>query len=291
MRAVVEWTEPLIAWLTASDADARYAHLDRSAERLARWPAAPFEHTPTDCFALGEEYWIWQPGVGGLCFTSTTPSLTAYRELSADPGWFERVVTRSWMPTVYQTWGRQVLHASAVARQADGRVVVFTGPSGAGKSTLSYSLARRPGWTHVADDTLAFSVDDERLRLHPLPNEARLRPTAAAFHGRTGESTEPLRWPDFALSIDRLYVLQGDEAARKAAEIEPLSAAETYVRLLEQAHAFTLQIPAFNQRLMRDYLALAGRVPARRLTYRRHFDDLDTVIDRVETDAVRPSAC
>ena len=278
--------QPQIAWLTASDADTGYSHLDRSAERVARWPAAPFEHTPTDCFSLGPEYWIWQPGVGGVRFTSTERSLTAYREPSADPAWFERVVTRSWMPTVYQTWGRQVLHASAAARRTDGRVVVFSGPSGAGKSTLAYSLAQRHAWTQIADDTLAFSIDGDVLSLHPLPNEARLRPTAAAFHGRADDATEPIVWPDLALSVAVIYVVRGDDEADTAAVIEPLGAGETYTRLLEQAHAFTLQVPAFNQKLMRDYLAVAARVPARRLTYRRRFDDLSLVIDRIEADVL-----
>jgi hypothetical protein len=286
---VVEWTEPRIAWLAAADAGDRYSHLERTGERLARWPAAPFEQTPTDCFALGPEYWIWQPGVGGLRFTSTEAAVTAYREPSADPRWFERVVTRSWMPTVYQTWGRQVLHASAVARGSDGRVVAFTGPSGAGKSTLAYSLAQRAGWTQVADDTLAFSVEEGRVRLHPLPNEARLRPSAAEFHGRAAERLEPLEWPAFPLSLGQVYVIGGDDAILDAARVEPLGAAEAYTRLLEQAHAFTLQVPAFNQRLMRDYLTVAARVPTLRLTYRPRFEDLDKVVDRIESEAARLS--
>ena len=60
------------------------------------------------------------------------------------------------MPAVYQVWGRQVLHASAVAQNGTGRVLGFTGPSGAGKSTIAYGLGQRAGWAHVADDTLAF---------------------------------------------------------------------------------------------------------------------------------------
>jgi hypothetical protein len=66
-------------------------------------------------------------------------------------------------------------------------------------------------------------------------------------------------------------------------ERAPLTAAASYLRLLEQAHAFSMALPEHNQRLMRDYLALATQVPAARLAYRRSFDALDAVFDAVES--------
>jgi hypothetical protein len=188
------------------------------------------------------------------------------------------------MPAVYQVWGRQVLHASAVAEQATGRVVAFTGPSGAGKSTLAYGCAQRPGWVHLADDTLAFSVDAGSIVLHPLKNDARLRPATAAYHGRSDDPLQPISWPDQPLSLSRLFVIGGNDDLTTAAVVEPLAAAESYMLLLQQAHAFTLQIPAFNQQLLRDYLALAT-VPTFRLTYQRSFDRMDEILDLVGKSA------
>lgn len=276
------WADPRIVWRPGVDSAAEYDRLTQTAELLTRWPPAPFETSATDCFKAGADFWIWQPGVGGIRFTAVDPSFDAFPASTVDPAWFEYLVTRSWMPAVYQVWGRQVLHASAAARTSTGDVFAFTGPSGAGKSTMAFSLAQRPGWTLVADDTLAFSVSGGAIELHPLRNEARLRPATAAYHGRRDEAPQPVEWPDVALTLRRVYVLDGVDAAPEAAVIGPLGAAEGYTRLLEQAHAFTLQIPAFNQQLMRDYLALAAAVPLVRLTYRRSFDSMTAILDRIE---------
>jgi hypothetical protein len=277
--------EPRIEWQRPTDARRRHQACVDECTFLTRWDAAPFETDPTDCFVCGASYEIWQPGVGGIRFSPTDPVVVAFPDHVVDASWFERVVTRSWMPAVYQVWGRQVLHASASVRRPGGHVVAFTGPSRSGKSTVAYSLAQRAQWTQLADDTLAFSVRDGAIQLQPLTNEARLRPATAAYHRRAHSPVAPLPWPDTPLHLSRVYVLGGDGDARHAATVEPLTAAESYTLLLEQAHAFTLQIPAFNQRILRDYLALAASVPAFRLSYPRAFDRLDTVLDRVEQHA------
>jgi hypothetical protein len=275
------WLEPQVEWHRNTDSIRHYQYLLNGAELLTRWEPAPFEFSPTDCFKLGDEFWIWQPGVGGIRFTADNPSFSAYPSETVDPAWFEHLIDRSWMPAVYQVWGRQVLHASAVLEKRTGRVIGFTGPSGAGKSTLAYGVGQRAGWTHVADDSLAFSVQDGAIHLHPLKNDARLRPATAAYHGRANMPFRPIAWPDQPLSLSRLFVVRGADDLASASIVEPLSAAESYTLLLQQAHSFTLQIPAFNQQLMRDYLALTAAVPVDRLTYRRSFDDMDAILDTV----------
>ena len=82
-------------------------------------------------------------------------------------------------------------------------------------------------------------------------------------------------------------MIAGDDALTADAVIEPLTAPESYPLLLQQAHSFTLQIPAFNQQLMRDYLALTASVPVFRLTYRRSFDRMDAILDTVVKSAGR----
>ena len=279
------WTDPRIQWHRGTDSLRHYQNLVDGAELLTRWEPAPFEFSPTDCFKLGDDFWIWQPGVGGIRFNAGEPSFSAFPSDTVDPAWFEHLIERSWMPAVYQAWGRQVLHASAVAEQGNGRVLAFTGPSGAGKSTLAYGLGQRPGWTHVADDTLAFSVEAGTINLHPLKNDARLRPATAAHHGRSDAPLQPIVWPSHALSLSKLFVIAGADELAADAVVEPLTAAESYTLLLQQAHSFTLQVPAFNQQLMRDYLALTASVPDFRLTYRRTFDRMDGILDTVVKSA------
>jgi hypothetical protein len=257
------------------------------------WPPSPSESSPTTCFRLGADYWIWQDGIGGVSFRADEPALTAFPAPDTDSSRFEKLIAREWLPAVYPVWGRQVLHASAVARRATGDVVAFTGPRGAGKSTMAFSLACRPGWIQIADDTLAFAAAQGRISLHPLPNDVRLRAPAAAHFGRADRPSEPVPWPDMDLTLRRVYVLDAGDERMSRAVVAPLAPAESYLLLLEQAHTMTLSIPAHNQRLMRDYLALTAQVPAFRLSYRRSFDHLAGTLDDLErhsSDSVAPTA-
>lgn len=280
------WSRPTVRWHPRVDCRAQHARLVSAGELLTRWAPAPFESTATDCFRLGQEYWIWQAGVGGIRFLADRPAFDAFPSVEVATPSFERLVTRSWLPAIYLVWGRQVLHASAVVWRETGDVVAFTGPSGAGKSTLAYGLAQRRGWGHVCDDTLAFSrvahPARRQIQLHPLQNDTRLRPATAAYYGRSGEPPAPLRWPAGLLRLQRLYVLAGADDEDEAVRMTRLKTTDSYLRLLQQAHAFTLKIPAHNQRLMRDYLELATAVPTSRLAYRRSFATIDQVFDAIE---------
>ena len=276
---MTHWPAPVLHWQAHVDPTTLEERLAAEGELLTRWPAAPFETSHTDCVRLGQDYWVWQPGVGGIRFNPRQPEVLACPAAGVDRTWFEDLVARSWLPAVYQVWGCQVLHASAVRRDADGTVAAIAGPGGAGKSTLAFALARRDGWTQIADDTLAFSREGQAIALHPLRNEARLRPATAAFYGRAGEAPRALAWPVGALSLAAVYFVSGDADPPEAATIERLAPAESYVRLLEQAHAFTLKIPEFNQQLMRDYLDLTATVPAFALRYRKSFDELERTVD------------
>jgi hypothetical protein len=287
---VGSWDEPTVHWQSGVDSLAHHRHLRASGELLTTWPPAPFEETATDCFKVGLDYWIWQPGVGGIRFAADRPECTAFPANQVDREAFERQVARSWLPAVYLVWGRQVLHASAVARHPDGRVIAFSGPSGAGKSTMAYGLTRRPGWQLVCDDTLAFSCPPSGIALHALRNDARLRPASAAHFGKAGDEPEPVSWPAIPLEMTAIYFLEGEPGLPEPIVITPLKAAESYVRLLEQAHAFTLKIPQHNQRLMRDYLTFAARVPAFRLSFLKSFAGIERVFADVEHHAATVGA-
>ncbi len=282
------WTEPLAEWQEGVDSVARYNELVERGTLLATWPALPFEETATECFQIGQEYWIWQVGVGGICVFADRPAFVAYPSPQVDRTWFDRLVSRSWLPTVYQIWGRQVLHASAVASSTSGEVVAFTGSSGAGKSTMAYGLGMRPRWTLICDDTLAFShassSDARRIVLHRLRNDARLRPASAEYYGTTGA---PLEWPKHPLRLKAVYALQASPDHCRGAQFTRLRSAESYPLLLEQAYALTLKIPKHNQQLMRDYLELTASIPVFRLEYRKSFQIVEEVVDAVEDHLAR----
>lgn len=279
------WTEAVAHWEPALDSAAQSRWLAQEGVRLGQWAPTPLESSPTDCFQVDQTYWLWQAGVGGIRFRADLPEFFAFPCPDVEPAWFKQVVTRSWLPAIYQVWGRQVVHASAVVREKSGNVVAFVGPSGAGKSTVAYGLGRRAGWQMVSDDTLAFSRVDGRVALHPLRQAVRLRPATARHYGTAGEASEALAWPRGVVALACLYRLEVDPGLVGTARITPLSGAESFRLALEQAFALSLNIPEHNRELMLDYAALAA-APSFRLVYRRSFDILENVLDDLEAHAV-----
>lgn len=282
-----------IDWQHGRGCAAHYHWLLKHGDHLVRWPAAPFETSHTDCFAVGAHYWIWQPGIGGLRFTAAHDGIDALSERGVDRECFARVVRRCWFPPVYQVRGRQVLHASAVLNDETREAVAFVGPSGAGKSTFAYGLATRPGWRQLSDDAMAWSPAGGHIVLHPIDHEPRLRPASADYFNVSERSVSGAVWPAHTVRLGRIYFLEPhdeDPAEDRAVLFAPLRAAGAYQRLLEQAHALTLKIPALNRRLMLDYLAVTAAIPAYRLAYRRSFDHLERIFDVIEDETTASEA-
>ena len=276
VHARIHWGEPLDAVIQDLSKPAGATH-------LVTWPATEFDTTETDCFSVGDQIWIWQPEVGAVRFLLNEARLDAFRWPDSDPARFRQIVTRAWLPAIYPLWGRQVLHASAIACPATGESVAFTGSTHAGKSTTAYGVARRGAWRLVCDDTLGFSVEDGTIPLYPLPNQTRLRPASADYYGVTGQAPETLNWPDLSVQLKTVYVLDGDEDHPAGAEFTRLRAAEALPLLLRQAYALSFELPKYNQQLMRDYLALAAGVPVYRLRYRRSFDEAEALFASIES--------
>jgi hypothetical protein len=281
------WSEPTIDWLGTLDVHAVSAHIAASADRIGSWPVTEFDRTPTDLFREGDRIWIWQPDAGAVRFPLDEPRISAWEWPGGDRSWFRQLVTRSWIPAIYPLWGRQVLHASAAMCTATGDAVAFTGPTHAGKSTTAYGVARRSGWRLIADDTVAFSLADSRAILHPIAQDARLRPESAAFFGESEDDAGVSRevvWPGSQPSLRTIYVLDpADEPAPPV--LIPLSSSEALPLLLQQAYALSFAIPKYNQALVKDYLALAASVPAFRLRYRRSFDAAEALFAAVDRHA------
>lgn len=271
MPGVHDWVDPVVAWRPALDVDQCWRELQPVRQPLVTWPATEFDPTDTDCFSAGADLWIWQPDVGAVRFRVDAPIVDAYPWPGSDDAQFREVVLRSWLPAIYPLWGRQVLHASAVHCVATGATVAFTGPTHAGKSTTAYGLQRLSGWRALSDDTLAFSHAGDSVRLHPLPNGTRLRPESAGFFGED-PSGASIPWPGGHPFLAAIYVLEGDASHPVVSQFERLRASDALPRLLQQAFTFSLQIPKYNQQLIRDYLTLVSAVPTFRLRYRRSFD-------------------
>lgn len=279
------WLVPTRRWEPVDHADDEVRTLRSTGHLLAIWPPGQEEQTPTYCYRLGGNYWIWQPDFGGLVFSANSPDLILKPLPGISHDIFETLVSRSWVPALYPIWQRQVLHASAVSTTS-GDVIAFTGPSGACKSTTAFAAAQRGNWTMVADDTLAFSVDaDSRIALHPLRREACLRQATAEYFGKAEPAEIPFTWPTTPLSLKIVYILCASDDPTVQVRFDPLRAAEIFPLLLAQAYALSLGDPAHNQRLMRDYLALAAAVRVFRFTFPKRFDHLALTLQHLDVHA------
>jgi len=278
------WIEPSVERCAPLGIAALQEQLTTDGELVTRWPVAPLESTPTDCHRVGEHYWISQLGVGAIRFDATRAHLAAFPALDGDADWFHEVITRSWLPAIYPFWGRQVIHASAVALAATGETVAFTGPTQAGKSTTAYAIAQRRRWRLVSDDTLAFSPcrDAGGIRLHPLTNHSRLRPASADHFGKHGVVAEPVVWPSQRLKLSAIYLLEGDDRFGEVPRFTRMPVSESLPVLLEQAYALSLEIQHYNRQMMKDYADLAAAVPVFRLQYRRSFALADALFNALE---------
>lgn len=281
MAGTPSWIEPTVDWQPTLDVDQRWANLRERGELIVRWPATEFDTTDTDCFTTGSDLWIWQPEVGAVRFRLDRPHITAWPWPGSDSSWFQQIVTRSWLPAIYPLWGRQVLHASAVQCIATEACVAFTGSTHAGKSTTAYGMQRRAGWRPIADDTVAFSAEGTAIRLHPIPNAARLRPASAEFFA-VDRPAPRVPWPGGAPFLAAAYVLDGNPDYDPSAEFTRLRPSEALPLLLQQAYALSFEIPKYNQQLMKDYLALAAAVPMFRLRYRRSFDVAEELFSAIQ---------
>ena len=183
---------------------------------------------------------------------------------------------RSVLPLVVQARGTQVLHASAV-RRADGAIVALCGSTTAGKSTLAAALMQRYGLEVVADDALAFTVENREALAHPLPFELRLRP----------ESAEALGLPAVALERDaaepgRLAeVVLLDPRPDFTLRLQAVDDFSAYAQLMPHAYCFALE--EGKERLVHDYAALLVPITVLRLTYPQSFDGLDATLAELDS--------
>lgn len=252
---------------------------------LEEWQLLPGGPT-TQLREVDDSFWLSNPGIGAIQFDVSSRSISAYPQDGVDTSMFERALVHEWLPVIYQAWGRQVLHASGALHLASGVVVAFAGVTGTGKSTLGYGLGQRPGWRQIADDSLAFKITGDRVRLLSIPNVVRLRPASAKHYGQQAYSLEMLDWPDINLGLDYVFFVEkngeSEYSPGSPGRVVPISGVQTLPLLLQHAYALTLKLPEHNKRLLRDYLRLARQVAAFRLLFQRSFTALDETLNVVE---------
>lgn len=243
-------------------------------------PSQP-EH---ECRHTGNSWWLFHPFYGAAHFDAHSRSVQQYvcPDLSTDE--YQRMFEHEWLPIIYQAWGYFVLHAGAVTR-TDGGTVLFVGTSGAGKSTLAFGLGQRPGWTQIADDSVALVIAPDNVEVVSLPNAIRLRPASTNYYATASPSA--LAWPTVPLSPRAIYLPEQDANHPEMPTIEALGPAQALNGLLDQLYVLDLDSRDVRHVLIAQTLDLISRIPVFRLRYRRDFAALETTLDGIEAHAVR----
>jgi hypothetical protein len=247
--------QPLRAWRYPNGAVAAYSH-----------------------FAEGW-HWMHFPEVAWFRFAPTVEEVTAFPLETTPSRIVISVFERSVLPLVLHLQGREVLHASAVLSPRGA--VAFCGDSGVGKSTLACALGRR-GWPTLCDDTLAWHVERNEVKVQALPFAPRLLPDAIAWFDRP---VEPTLTPT-VVSVENarlaaVCLLESRSSDLTAPRLERLRSGlgEPLVALLHHAFAFQADELDRKRQMIAAYLALLERVPIWRL---RAPDTLERLEETVE---------
>jgi hypothetical protein len=196
---------------------------------------------------------------------------------------FQRTV---W-PTFLQIQGWEVLHGSAVI-SARG-VIAFCASSETGKSTLAYGLGLR-GYALWADDAVVVKILPHSVQTLRLPFFVRLRSASARYFGSSegqinrGRMRCETPQKKSALPLTTICLLEQAQSlsGNRAVTIQPLSAAEAVVGVLDHALYFSLQDQKRKRRMMQQYLTLVGQVSVFKVCVSRGLERLPPVLDELE---------
>jgi hypothetical protein len=209
------------------------------------------------------------------------------------PGVAAEVFVRRILPRVIQLHGKAVLHAAALDTGAG--VVLLCGLSGAGKSTLAASLHQQLGWTILADDMAILEEHAESFSVLPAAGTVSLwEDSKAAFAGSFEHAERLVSYERKFQCQPRRPVPLTRQPLRAVYHLESVQTTQHgTVNLstpapMEQLAMLSRQVIRFNpaDRQSEAYHferigRLANVVPIRSLCYRRGFDKLAEVADRL----------
>ena len=204
-----------------------------------------------------------------VVFSASDPEVAVWTDGSPSERYIDHMLRNHVVPRRLSLRGERILHATAVA--LDGVAVAFVGASMAGKSTLAAAFAAG-GAQVLADDTLRLQLEGDRTVVLPTSSTSRLREdsaaallmaTAGAPHRSNSTSDAPFvdrrpvplgliclverGTPGLGLApvgpSNALVALARSAFLPEALEIDPTTALDLFLPVLEQTRVATLSYP------------------------------------------------
>jgi hypothetical protein len=240
---------------------------------------------------LNSQPWVWWPGLAAFCFDYHAVRLDVLSEPMVRRSDILEAYQRYVLPIIQHVRGHECLHASAVKGAAG--IVLLCGESMNGKTTLAYGLTQR-GYTLWADDSVVFDILGGAPRSFPIPFRMHLRSASLSHFGlqfdesiRSAVCSEGGRWAGIA----GIFVLErrSDGSNGPVSEISQLTSSEALITLLRHARCFSLRLEERRRQMMVNYLRLVASVPVKRFRYHSRFEDLPTILSKLEEAIARHS--
>jgi len=226
-------------------------------------------------------FWLACKGVGAIEIVCNNLQIIAYPAQDVVANKFNYYLIHYWLPLAYQVCGTQVIHASAVVHRESRKLILICGESGSGKSTLAFGLAQRDSWQQIADDRIAFSIDEGKVILQHIPDAVKLRPASADFFDEVPYEFTKIDWYEEHNNLD-LVLFPNQKTAEKVPKIHPISKADAFTFLMNQAFAIAPSLKEQNTQMILHYLALADQTRAFKLFYSKKFRQFEKVLDAIE---------
>lgn len=197
------------------------------------------------------------------------------------------------LPRLLAGQGHLMVHASLV--KVNDRAVLFLGRSGWGKSTLA-GLLHRHGHAALSDDCALLAIDDDLAWATPAYPGLRLYEDSIeqAFEGTAdlkpvADYTDKQRVISFSLPTELLapqllhavYLLCDPAHADGPPAIDVLTPAAACMALVEHSFRLDPASQADTVRLLQQAAAITLKVPAYSLCYQHDFDSQDDLINLV----------
>jgi hypothetical protein len=233
-------------------------------------------------FSSDDHYQIDLPGLGAFAFRPGSRDVLVWPEPNARHKEVSDTFDRLLQPVILQALGKQALHAAASVGPSG--TIAFCGNTGSGKSTLGFAMGQA-GYRQLADDALVLQLEQDRVRVCPLPFAPRLRAASRPHFGYSDEipaSRVDLRPDDLVLSA--IFLLRQDEQTERS-RLALLPQAQAFSALLAHAYCYDAQDPNHTRRLVDSYLAIVSLVPVFALQYRPDLQRLPQLIEMIKDAA------